>query len=267
MATNPYFPSDRYDTPADRPRDLGDRLCLGGSAWFYVLLMRVILASRSQALAGSYDGEAWAATSFAVLQALERCGARFHVRGLDHVRDLDGPAVFVSNHMSTVETMVFPCLIAPFRPATFVVKESLERLPIFGPIMRSREPITVRRRNPREDMQKVLEDGAARLAAGTSVILFPQSTRSIVFQPEKFNSLGAKLARRAGVPVVPVAVKTDLWAPGRLIRDFGPLRRHEPIHIRFGPPLPITGNGREEHQTVVSFIAENLARWQAATTR
>jgi hypothetical protein len=37
--------------------------------------------------------------------------------------------------------------------------------------------------------------------------------------------------------------------------------------MQFGSPLPITGNGREEHQTVVSFIAENLARWQAATAR
>ena len=35
------------------------------------------------------------------------------------------PVVFIGNHMSTLETMVLPGLIAPHREVTFVVKESL----------------------------------------------------------------------------------------------------------------------------------------------
>lgn len=35
------------------------------------------------------------------------------------------PVVFVSNHMSTLETFVFPCIIAPVMKVTFVVKDSL----------------------------------------------------------------------------------------------------------------------------------------------
>jgi len=260
-AEHPFFPGDRYETPADRGRDLLDRLCLGGSAWFYTLLSREVFGSRSRALAGTYDDRAWSESSLRILRALERCGARFHISGLDHVGALDGPAVFVSNHMSTVETMVFPCLIAPVRPVTFVVKESLETMPIFGPVMRSRHPVTVGRQNPRQDMQKVLTEGAQRLADGVSVILFPQSTRQVRFQPEQFNSLGIKLARRAGVPVVPVAIRTDFWRPGRLIKDLGPLDRRRPIHIRFGEPLAVGDDPRAAHQQVVAFIAENLARW------
>lgn len=195
---------------------------------------------------------------------LERCGARFHITGLDHIREAEGPLIFISNHMSTVETMVFPCLIAPIKPVTFVVKESLERMFVFGPIMRSCNPITVGRENPRQDMQKVLTGGAQKLADGISVILFPQSTRQARFSPEHFNSLGVKLARRAGVKVLPVAVKTDFWGNGRLIKDFGPLDRSLPNHIRFGEPMDVEGNGREEHQAIVEFIEENLRRWGAA---
>ncbi|MEZ4388261.1 MAG: lysophospholipid acyltransferase family protein [Candidatus Krumholzibacteriia bacterium] len=264
MSANPYFPDPSSHTPADLRRDLADRLCLGGSAWFYTLLSRYILRSRSEALAGTYDREAWARASRDIMGALERCGGRFRIEGLEHVRDLAAPVVFVSNHMSTVETMTFPCLIAPFRPVTFVVKESLVTMPIFGPVMRACDPVTVGRRNPREDMQKVLEDGTARLQDGISIILFPQSTRQVEFVPEKFNSLGVKLARRAGVQVVPVAIKTDFWQPGRLVKDFGPLRRREPIHMRFGAPLSITGNGRDEHQAILAFIMENLAAWQGS---
>jgi 1-acyl-sn-glycerol-3-phosphate acyltransferase len=259
---NPFFPGDAYETPADRPRDFQDVLCLGGSAWFYTLLLQEVLRSRAEAVAGIYDDEAWAESSRRVMDILERCGARFHISGLDHVHGLEGPVVFISNHMSTVETMVFPCLIAPFRPVTFVVKESLETMPIFGPVMRSRKPVTVGRENPREDMQKVLNGGAERLAAGISIILFPQSTRQVEFDPEHFNSLGVKLARRAGVPVVPIAIRTDFWSNGRLIKDLGPLRRRHPIHMRFGAPMTVEGNGKAEHQAIVEFIQENLARWR-----
>ncbi len=258
---HPFFRGDTYQTPADHGRDLLDRLCLGGSAWFYALLTREILRSRTQALAGTYDDRAWSESSRRVMQALERCGARFHVSGLEHVAALPGPAVFVGNHMSTVETMVLPCLIAPHRPVTFVVKESLQTMPLFGPVMRSRHPVTVGRQNPRQDMQKVLGEGAQRLADGISVILFPQSTRQVRFDPAQFNSLGIKLARRAAVPVVPVALRTDFWRPGRLVKDFGPLDRRRPIHIRFGPPQPVGDDPRAAHQRVVAFVSENLARW------
>ncbi len=261
-AINPYFPSDTYDTPADQRRDLLDRLCLGGSAWFYALLAREVLSARALSLAGAYDDATWARSSRRVMTILERCGARFHISGLDNLRRLAGsPVVFVGNHMSTVETMVFPCIIAPFMRVTFVVKKSLETMPIFGPVMRSRRPITVGRESARQDMQKVLAEGVQKLGDGISLILFPQSTRQDRFAPEAFNSLGVKLAKRAGVKAVPVAVRTDFWSNGRLLKDLGPLRRSRPIHMRFGEPLAIAGNGREEHQAIVDFIESHLRAW------
>ena len=40
-------------------------------------------------------------------------------------------------------------------------------------------------------MECVLEGGAERLAAGTSLIVFPQTTRTADFDPSRFNSIGA----------------------------------------------------------------------------
>ena len=99
-----------------------------------------------------------------------------------------------------------------------MVKESLLKYPFFGPVLGSREPIVVGRSNPREDLVAVLEGGEARLKQGRSVIVFPQSTRSSVFDPAHFNTIGVKLAKRAGVPVIPVALKTDAWGNGNLQR-------------------------------------------------
>ncbi|MBW2177934.1 MAG: hypothetical protein JRH03_13480, partial [Deltaproteobacteria bacterium] len=78
-----------------------------------------------------------------------------------HSISLKSPRVFVSNHMSVLETFLFP---------------SLQR--------------------------------------NVSVLVFPQTTRGLRFDPDKFNTLGIKLARRAKVPVIPVAVKADAWGVG-----------------------------------------------------
>ena len=92
-------------------------------------------------------------------------------------------------------------------------------------------------------------------------MVFPQATRQVRFDPGAFNTLATKLAARAGVPVVPIALKTDFVGVGRLIKEFGRVDRQKPIHIRFGPPLPVTGTGRETQAQVVDFISASLREW------
>jgi 1-acyl-sn-glycerol-3-phosphate acyltransferase len=134
-------------------------------------------------------------------------------------------------------------------------------MPVFGPIMRSRKPVLVGRTNPREDLKVVLEGGTEKLNSGQSIVIFPQSTRALVFNSEDFNSLGIKLAIKAGVPVIPIALKTDAWGIGRLVKEFGPIDRRKKVHFAFGEPLTIQGRGSDEHQKVVNFIQEHLAKW------
>jgi 1-acyl-sn-glycerol-3-phosphate acyltransferase len=202
-------------------------------------------------------------SSLETLRGLESAGVVFEISGMDNVRAPSGPAVFIGNHMSTLETWVLPCLIQPWKDVTFVVKKSLVDYPVFGPVMRSRDPITVGRANPREDYAAVLEGGARRLEEGRSLIIFPQTTRSALFDPAQFNSMGVKLARRAGVPVVPVALKTDAWENGRRLKDFGKVVPSRPVHIRFGEPMAVSGTGAEQHARVVEFITASLAEWGA----
>ena len=142
-----------------------------------------------------------------------------------------------------------------------MVKESLLKYPFFGPVLGSREPIVVGRSNPREDLVAVLEGGEARLKQGRSVIVFPQSTRSSVFDPAHFNTIGVKLAKRAGVPVIPVALKTDAWGNGNLLKDFGPVDVKKTIHFEFGAPMRIEGTGKAEHQQITEFIINRLGVW------
>jgi len=222
----------------------------------------IVLKSRSLALKGQYGAEPWALSSYDVFKLIEGCGGRFHITGLENLHKCQGPIVFISNHMSTLETMVFPCIIAPHMNVTFVVKESLVKHPFFGPIMRSRNPVVVSRSNSREDFQIVMKMGQKLLSEGTSIIIFPQSTRTVEFIPKEFNTLGVKLARTAKVQVIPIAIKTDFWGNDKYLKDFGPINRSKPIHMAFGEPLSIEGTGKEENELIIEFISSHLAKWK-----
>lgn len=213
-----------------------------------------------------YPAQKWAESSFDVMRALENIGVCIEISGLDHLRNFDGPAVFIANHMSTLETMVLPGIIQPIKPTTFVVKESLINMPVFGPIMRSRDPILVGRTNAREDLRAVLEGGTRKLQQGQSIIIFPQSTRALNFKPEDFNSLGIKLALKANVPVVPIALKTDAWGIGKIIKEFGPINIKKKVHFSFGNHMPVLNRGIEEHLNVINFITEHLTAWSREET-
>ncbi|MHB8883275.1 MAG: lysophospholipid acyltransferase family protein [Thermodesulfovibrionales bacterium] len=259
--------ADTYCTDPERKRPFFSRLFLSPLFTFYPQYFWIIYWNGRKALKGSYGHQEWADSSRDVMQALENVGVRFEITGMDNLRGFDGPAVFISNHMSTLETMVLPCIIQPVKSATFIVKESLITMPFFGPIMRSRDPVVVGRVNPREDLRAVLEKGSAKLRSGMSIIIFPQSTRTSGFNPADFNSLGIKLASRAGVPVVPIALKTDAWGIGRFIKDFGPINRDKKVYIRFGEPMVIAGRGADEHDKIVAFIQDNLRGWSGAEGR
>lgn len=255
------FTADTYDTPEETRRALPDRLALNTRYYFMYKYIRVVLRTRKEALAGKYDTEAWIRSSVEIFRIIESCGGRFHLTGLDNIRASKDPVVFVGNHMSTLETMTLPGIVAPEREVTFAVKESLVRHPFFGAVMRSRDPIVVGRENSREDLVVVLKKGRELLSKGTSVIIFPQSTRMRKFVPEKFNSLGVKLAAAAGVKVVPFAIKTDYWEIGKYVKDLGRISRHKPIHMAFGEPSEVSGTGKIENAKIIEFIISHLKEW------
>ncbi len=209
---------------------------------------------------GKCDDYAWAHASVGVGRLLEQIGCRFEIRGLEHLRTSKEPCVIVANHMSTLETFLLPSILRPCGPVTFVVKESLMRAPWFGDVLASRDVISVGRNNPRQDLKLMLDEGKKRLDKGMSVVIFPQSTRG-AFEIAKFNSIGVKLAKYAEKPILPLALKTDAWAQGKIIKDFGLVVPKRTIHFHMGAPIEVQGNGKEEHASICQFISQCLTKW------
>lgn len=257
----PLADHDRYETPPTRRRTWLARISPWPELAFYLPILRIVVRSSRLAQRGLYGPEAWVRESLNIIDAMEGVGMRLTVEGMDHLKQVPGPAVFVANHMSTLETFVLPSVIQPVKPVTFVVKDSLINYPIFGAVMRSRDPVVVGRKNPREDLVAVLSGGEQRLRAGTSIVVFPQGTRFAAVEASQFNTLGAKLAVRAGTPLIPVALETLAWGTGKRLKDFGKVDPGRPVRIRIGPPLVPSGKGAEAHDAAVRFILDTLVGW------
>lgn len=244
--------------PARRPWSRG--VWHGAEIHFYTLMCWHVLGAYVDDVLGRRSDARFINHCVGVLRAVEAAGGRVEIRGTQHLR-VAGPVVIVGNHMSTLETHLMPAAVMPHRAISVVIKESLRRYPVFGRVMRSVNPIAVSRTNPREDLVTVLEEGAKALALGRSPVIFPQSTRTTIFDPAQFNTLGVKLAKRGGVPVIPLALKTDFWGNGTRIKDFGAVTPAKTVYLEFGAPLTIHGTGKDEHAQVVAFITACLQRW------
>lgn len=231
------------------------------SVYFYSLFLNTVVKYGLRAKRGNYGELGWYQSSLTVMRILEKAGANIQITGLNVLSQISGPCVIVANHMSTLETIILPGIVQPLKDVTFVVKRAIVEYPIFKHMMLSRDPIVVDRVNPREDLMRVLKEGSTHLANGRSIIVFPQTTRTTTFDPSQFNTIGIKLARDAGVPIVPVAVRTDAWGIGNMIKEFGKIDVSLPVRFAFGQPLQIEGRGNATHQAVIKFIADNLQSW------
>ena len=229
-------------------------------AYYLRLLRRIIIDSKAADI-GEYDYRRWASGSLDMLKNIESAGGSFSISGLQGVAVHGGPFVYISNHMSMIDTFILPSITTAFTKSTFVVKDGLLNYPVFGKLLKAINPISVTRSNPREDLKTVFNKGCDLISKGYSIIIFPQTTRSTLFDSTSFNSLGVKLAKRAMVPVVPIALKTDFQCNGRILKDMGMVNPGKMLYFKFGNPISIEGKPQAVHEKVVQFIANNLSEW------
>ncbi len=252
----------RYVTPEDVVMRCLDHPFGRYDFWLHLLLLRVIWRGCGESRRNRFDRWCWAEHAVRSIWAVERCGGTVEIVDGDLAK-VSSPAVFVANHMSMLETLIMPGPVLAYHDATIIVKQALLDMPFFGRLMRDAGAIGVGRKDPRQDLKVMMERGVNELKNGRSIMIFPQSTRLPIFDPSKFNSIGVKMAVRAGCPVIPVALKTDLLGIGKVIRDFGKVDRSKKVWFKFGEAIPPDMDRKEMHARCVDFIVSNLREWGA----
>jgi len=210
-----------------------------------------------------YYANYWGRSSWHFARLCERCGGRLHIAGFKERVQSGEPVVYVANHMGQLETYLLPSVLLSFGGLAVIIKSEISKMPFFGAVARASRCIMVDRVNPLADLRKVLEEGTKVIQEERrSVLIFPQGTRHALFEGSTFNSLGAKLAQRAGVPMVPVAVKTDFMPIGKVLKDVSAIRPRRPVRIECGPAIPAVPDTKAMVAQAVGFIEGKLGEWE-----
>jgi len=161
---------------------------------------------------------------------LAGCGVRVDAEGLDAIAASD-TYVVMSNHQSVFDVIA---LVATLPLSwRFVAKRELTRIPFFGWGLLAAGHIVIDR-SQNERAVASLERAADRVRAGTSVIIFPEGTRSQTCEMRPFKSGGFHLAIQAGVPILPATVSGSRRITPRDSLRVEPGR----ILVRYGKPIP-----------------------------
>jgi 1-acyl-sn-glycerol-3-phosphate acyltransferase len=116
---------------------------------------------------------------------------------------LPAPALFAANHGSALDIpIVLAHLPADFR---MIHKASLRRIPVVGWVLWLGGHVAIDRSNPFR-ARRSLERAAGRLRDGTSILTFPEGTRSPDAAVRHFKRGSFVLATEAAVPVVPISL-------------------------------------------------------------
>jgi 1-acyl-sn-glycerol-3-phosphate acyltransferase len=130
-------------------------------------------------------------------------GISLRVEGLQHI-DPRRPYIFIVNHQSNVDIPVLVQALDKFQ-LRWIAKKELLRVPFLGWAMWATKHVTVDRDDPL-DAVKSLERAKKCLAAGISLVVYPEGTRSTDGQLLRFKKGGFLLAVQTNTPIVPVTV-------------------------------------------------------------
>jgi len=126
-----------------------------------------------------------------------------NVRGLENLES-GQQYVFMVNHQSNVDIPVLVQSLPRFQ-LRWIAKKELLWVPLFGWAMWATKHITVDRSDPL-DAVKSLERARKRLAAGISIVVFPEGTRSHDGHLLPFKKGGFLLAAKTRTQIVPVTI-------------------------------------------------------------
>jgi len=226
------------------------RPLLSSIVFVFLTILGAVLAIPSRLFDRTGDAVLWLARWWS-RGVLASAGVRLRVRS-HAVLDPKQPYILMPNHLSSVDIWaVF--LAAPF-PVRFIAKKQLGQIPLFGWAMRAGRFIFIDRQNA-VSARRSIEEAAARIRAGSSVVIFPEGTRSRDGKLGPFKKGGFHLAINSGVQIVPVAIRgsREVMPRGSL------LIRPGTVDIELGEPISTTGLATEDRQALLEKVHARVA--------
>lgn len=175
------------------------------------------------------------------------CGISYRVEGAELLNR--SPAVYLANHQSSFEAILFYQLIYPVSP---ILKRELLQIPFWGWALRLLKPVAIDRSKPRVAARSLMVQGEAMLKEGNSIIIFPEGSRSEPGVVGRFSRGGTALAAAAKAPIVPIVHNSGYaWPSHRFIKFPGV------VSIKIGDPISVTDRS-------VKNLTDEVEQWVRA---
>lgn len=192
-------------------------------------------------------------TKWAMAQ-IKMSGIKVTVYGEENIPK-DIPVVFMSNHQSNFDIALFMVYVNKFKG--FVAKIEIKKIPILRNWMEYMNCVFMDRADIRQSVQTIIE-GIQVIKQGTSLVIFPEGTRSKGDQMGEFKAGSFKLATKPKVPIVPVTINGSYKA----MEQNGNKIKPADIEIFIHPMIETAELTKEETDnlpdTVKSIIASKL---------
>lgn len=183
--------------------------------------------------------------------ALWLAGVRLRVEGVENLPAPGQPVIFAGNHQSNFDILsYFAGLPFQFR---WMAKVELFRIPFFGLAMKRSGYIPIDRADRRKAMQS-MSLAAERIRGGTSVVIFPEGTRSDDGRLQEFKKGGLLIAIKAQVPIVPVAISGSAAVMRKGAWSFTP----GTIWLRILPQIETAGLTNKESDELMARLRSSL---------
>lgn len=177
-------------------------------------------------------------------------GVRVIVEGVENFATTQ-PDIVVANHSSWFDIPALATTIP--KRVRFVAKKELG-FPIFGHAWKAAGHISIDRQDRSSAIQSLEHAGEVLRSDNSSVVIFPEGTRSPTPQMLPFKKGAFMLAVHTGVEIIPTAI---VGAHDVLPRSRWRLRKR-PIIVRFGEPIPTTGFGPHNRDDLVVLVRTRI---------
>ncbi len=179
------------------------------------------------------------------------------VEGIENIA-ADRPQIIASNHVSHFDVIALAANIP--KPFRFVAKKELARIPLFGTAWKAAGHISVDRADRASAVASLDAAGALIRQDHSSVVIFPEGTRSTIAGLLPFKKGAFMLALRTGIEIVPAAVLGT-----RRILPKGAWRlRSGPVIVRFGAPIATTRYDEETRDALMELVRSRIEDLLAA---
>ncbi|MBQ8148702.1 MAG: 1-acyl-sn-glycerol-3-phosphate acyltransferase [Lachnospiraceae bacterium] len=184
-------------------------------------------------------------------------GVKKNVVGVENI-PTDTPVLFVSNHRSYLDILLLQTTAGV--PVGFVAKKELRQIPLLGLWMSDIGCVFLDRANIKASI-KSIADATEHIKCGCSMSICPEGTRGHTDEMKEFKDGSLKMATKANVPVVPVAI---LGTDDCLENNEGFKITKGTITIAYGKPIILSELETEQKkhlggytQTFVKELYEN----------